>query len=187
MNDNVIRYDLWIEDALKSVIRRALVQTSEAGLPGEHHFYITFDTGVEGVQIPGYLHAQHPDEMTIVIQHQFDDLIVEEDLFAVTLRFQGKPERLVIPFEAVSGFADPSVNFGLQLKLVPVGEDGAELEDLEMEDGEELDETALANGAEVTALERAPSQDDGEAPATETDAPPAQSGEVIALDAFRKK
>ena len=182
-DDDVIRYDMWIEDALKSVIRRALEQTAERGLPGEHHFYITFDTQVDGVDIPGYLMAQHPEEMTIVLQHQFDDLTVDDLMFSVTLRFKGKPERLVIPFEAISGFADPSVNFGLQLKLVPVGEDGEEID----EDIESL--PPGLDGAEVTEFERneARDNDDSAAPETAETTPPPGGGEVIALDAFRKK
>ena len=115
MDDEALRYDLWIEEALRQVIHRALELTAAEGLRGDHHFYITFRTGNPGVVVPPYLRAQHPDEMTIVLQHQFESLTVDSEMFSVVLRFNGKPEKLEIPLEAVTSFADPSVNFGLQL------------------------------------------------------------------------
>jgi len=98
MDSDPFRYDAWIEEALRGVIRRSLAYASENGLPGEHHFYLTFRTEANGVEVPAYLKAEHAEEMTIILQHQFEELIVNEDAFWVTLRFNGKPERLRIPF-----------------------------------------------------------------------------------------
>ena len=95
-----------------------LQHTAEHGLSGGHHFYLTFTTGADGVELAPDLRAKYPDEMTIVLQHQFWDLTVENDRFGVTLKFRGQPARIVIPFAAISAFGDPSVNFGLQLKTI---------------------------------------------------------------------
>jgi hypothetical protein len=113
-----LAYDVWIDEALRSVIKRALRHVAEHGLPGQHHFYITFHTGAPGVEMAAELSARYPKEMTIVLQHQFWDLDVGEDAFSVTLKFQGRTNRLHIPFAAISGFGDPSVNFGVQLRAV---------------------------------------------------------------------
>jgi hypothetical protein len=131
MNDMPdIRYDLLVEKALRGVIRSALQQVALNGLPGNHHFYITFDTHVEGVEIPPYLREQYKDEMTIVLQHQYYGLEVDEDKMAVTLSFNAKHERLVVPFAAVTTFADPAVNFALQLQTMS-------MDDGEDDDGDE--------------------------------------------------
>jgi hypothetical protein len=114
MADEPLRYDRMVEGALRGVVRDALAEAAKRGLPGEHHFYITFRSKAPGVAIPSYLAAQFPEEMTIVLQHQFWDLAVDDSGFGVTLAFKGKNERLTIPFRAVTGFADPSVNFGLK-------------------------------------------------------------------------
>ncbi|MDA1090391.1 MAG: ClpXP protease specificity-enhancing factor SspB [Proteobacteria bacterium] len=168
MDQDPFQYDTWIEEALKSVIRRSLNYAAENGLPGEHHFFLSYRTDVEGVEMPGYLKAEHPEEMSIVLQHQFDELIVNEDAVWVTLKFRGKPERLRIPFAAMVSFADPSVNFGLQLKMSSEPEDGMELGALSARnfDTDTTDDDA----------------DDRAAPAVGH-----ATGEVIALDAFRKK
>ncbi|MBT3306783.1 MAG: hypothetical protein HN377_09910 [Alphaproteobacteria bacterium] len=163
MDSDPFRYDSWIEEALRSVIRRSLTYASENGLPGEHHFFLTFRTDAAGVEIPGYLKSEHGEEMTIILQHQFEELIVNEDAVWVTLRFNGTPERLRIPFDAMVSFADPSVNFGLQMKMPN-----------ELEDDEAQDPPAAMNAD------------------SDMDAPPAAkrpkgTGEVIALDSFRKK
>ncbi len=164
MEYDPLRYDTWIEDALRGVIRRALAYAADNGLPGEHHFYITYRTDGEGVETPGYLKAEHPDEMTIVLQHQFENLVVNQDAFWVTLRFNGKPERLRVPFNAVLSFADPSVNFGLQLKMA-AGSDG---------------EIELESVAGQKYGREAPEQDARPAVAKGT-------SKIIALDSFRKK
>ena len=180
MEETPLRYDVWVEEALRGVIRRALAWVSENGLPGDHHFYITFETGARGVEIPDFLHTEYPEEMTIVIQHRFRDLTVADDAFDVTLTFKGVGEPLHIPFEAVTAFADPAVNFGLQLK---VAEASNEEDDtgLNFAAGESLQE-------EPAGPSKAPGPDAEEpAEAQEQDVEEKKSGEVITLDAFRKK
>ncbi|MDX1426062.1 MAG: ClpXP protease specificity-enhancing factor SspB [Kiloniellales bacterium] len=114
MGEDGLRYDAMVDGALRSVVRRALGYAAERGLPGDHHFYISFQTTHPGVDIPAQLRERYPNEMTIVLQHQFWGLDVGEESFGVTLSFSDVPERLTIPFAAISAFADPSVRFGLQ-------------------------------------------------------------------------
>src|SRR6202789_3585154 len=109
-----IRYDVLARDALRGVLRRVLADAAEHGLPGEHHFFITFLSTAEGVKLSPRLLAQYPEEMTVILQHQFWDLVVTEDRFEVGLSFGGIPERLVVPFNSIKSFFDPSVQFGLQ-------------------------------------------------------------------------
>lgn len=111
---DLIRYDLLVQDALKGVVRKVLIDAGKDGLPGEHHFYISFQTDYPGVRLSNRLREKYPQEMTIVLQHQFWDLNVTEHTFEVGLSFSGIPERLLIPFEALTGFFDPSVQFGLK-------------------------------------------------------------------------
>jgi hypothetical protein len=111
-----IRYDVLARDALRGVLRRVLTDAAEHGLPGEHHFFITFLSTAEGVKLSPRLLAQYPEEMTVILQHQFWDLAVTEDRFEVGLSFGGIPERLVIPFNSIKSFFDPSVQFGLQFE-----------------------------------------------------------------------
>jgi uncharacterized protein len=162
-----IRYDVLARDALRSVLRRVLADAAEHGLPGDHHFFITFVSTAEGVKLSPRLLAQYPEEMTIILQHQFWDLVVSEDRFEVGLSFGGIPERLVVPFSAIKSFFDPSVQFGLQFET----SDGVPSAD---------EEPAAASPA-TSALP---------APATESeDAPekPGEGAEVVRLDRFRKK
>jgi hypothetical protein len=114
MSEEGLRYDSMVENALRGVVRRALAYAAERGLPGDHHFYISFRTTHPGVDIPAALRARYPEEMTIVLQHQFWGLDVGEEAFGVTLSFSDVPERLTVPFAAITAFADPSVRFGLQ-------------------------------------------------------------------------
>jgi hypothetical protein len=160
MAEESLRYDKMVEDALRGVVRDALVQTAEHGLFGDHHFYITFRTRSAGVNLPDHIMARHPEEMTIVLQHQFWGLEVTDEWFAVTLSFSGVSERLHIPFAAVTGFADPSAKFGLQFQV----------ED-ELDDEEDEAEEPVAMDSEPQAQEPVP----------------AEGAKVIALDAFRKK
>src|ERR1700751_5696851 len=111
-----IRYDVLARDALRGVLRRVLADAAEHGLPGDHHFFITFLSTAEGVKLSSRLLAQYPDEMTIILQHQFWDLVVDGDRFEVGLSCGGIPERLVVPFAAIKSFFDPSVQFGLQFE-----------------------------------------------------------------------
>lgn len=161
MADDLFRYDLMVETALRGVVRDALRRAAERGLPGNHHFYITFKTRAPGVHIPAYLVERYPDEMTIVLQFQFWDLEILEDQFSVTLSFNDVREPLTIPFEALTGFADPSVQFGLQFQQTangdaPSGDDDPGGDAAPDEDGEATDDTG-------------------------------GSGEVVSLDQFRKK
>ena len=154
-----LNYELLVEDSLRLVVRAALQITELSGLPGETHFYIAFKTDFEGVEIDDALRAQHPDTITIVLQHQFADLEVRDDSFSVTLFFGGKPSTMKVPFAAVTSFNDPSVGFGLQF--------GAG------EDGEDEDLSASVHGQD-------------EADPTADLAEPAGSAEVVSLDSFRK-
>src|SRR3954447_18896979 len=114
MAEDFIRYDILTQDAMRGVIRTVLKDTAIRGLPGEHHFFITFDTRLPGVKLSPRVRAQHPEQMTIVLQHQFWDLVVTDDGFEVGLSFGGVREKLVVPFSAVTGFADPAVKFAMQ-------------------------------------------------------------------------
>ena len=116
MATDLIRYDLLVQDALRSVVRKVLADTARAGLPGEHHFNIAFKTQAPGVVVPPTLKSRFPDEMSIILQHEFFELIVTPEAFEVTLNFSRRPERLTVPFNAITGFTDPSVPFGFKLE-----------------------------------------------------------------------
>jgi hypothetical protein len=113
MNDR-FHYDALVDDALRSVVRRVLTRVAEKGLPGSHHFYISFRSTDPGVELPEYLRAKYPEEMTIVLQHQYWDLVIGEESFEVTVSFNKQQEHIKVPFAALSAFVDPSVRFGLQ-------------------------------------------------------------------------
>ena len=117
MAQDLFDYPGMVETALRGVVREALARTAREGLRGAHHFYLSFRTGAPGVAIADYLQAKYPEEMTIVLQHQFWGLDVREQDFSVTLSFHNQPEQLTIPFAAVVSFADPSVNFALQFDI----------------------------------------------------------------------
>ncbi len=121
MSTDLIRYDLLVQDALRSVVRKVLTNTARDGVPGEHHYYVSFLTHAAGVRISNRLRDKYPEEMTIVLQHQFWDLGVTEYAFEVGLAFGGIPERLLVPFDAVSAFYDPSVQFGLKFEVAGGG------------------------------------------------------------------
>ena len=121
-----IRYDLLTQQALRGVVRSVLADVAKKGLPGDHHFYISFNTEADGVRMSERLRAQYPQEMTIILQHQFWDLTVSEQAFEVGLSFGGVMERLSVPFDAISGFFDPSVQFGLQFEEVTEGQASAQ-------------------------------------------------------------
>ena len=118
-----IDYDTLMQDAMRGVVRTVLTQAAKAGLPGDHHFYVSFDTGASGVMLSKRLKDKYPHEMTIVLQHRFWDLSVGEDGFEVKLTFDGIPERLVVPFGAIKVFFDPSVRYGLQFEDPGLGPD----------------------------------------------------------------
>lgn len=183
-----LRYDRLVEDALRSVVRRALLEVAASGLPGDHHFYLTFHTQDPGVSLSPQLRAQYPKEMTIVLQHQFWGLEVTEDNFTVKLSFGGVRETLVIPFQSVVSFADPSVKFGLQFETTVEGE-GEEGEFSEADAEERSPALPRANvpakAKDLNDLPKSAGKDaDG---AAEGDKPAGKGAEVVALDAFRKK
>lgn len=126
MSVDLIRYDLLVQDALRGVVRRVLTDVARDGLPGDHHLYVSFDTTAPGVRLSPRLKERYPEEMTIVLQHQFWDLILTEEFFEVGLSFNGIPERLHIPFASLKGFFDPSVKFGLQFEPMPMDEEADE-------------------------------------------------------------
>src|ERR1700712_2139300 len=169
-----IRYDVLARDALRGVLRRVLSDAAEHGLPGEHHFFITFLSTAEGVKLSPRLLAQYPEEMTVILQHQFWDLVVTEDRFEVGLSFGGIPERLVVPFNSIKSFFDPSVQFGLQF--------------------DPSDPAAEASPANLPAVPvPSPAASAAPAPASapmekqEEKAKPSEGAEVVRLDRFRKK
>lgn len=152
MNDDQhigVNYELLVEDALRTVVRASLSIAERAGLPGETHFYISFATTFPGVEIDAQLLADHPETITIVIQHQYEDLIVEQDKFHITLFFGGKPSPMTVPFAAVTSFNDPSVGFGLQFGLS--SEELEMLEDEQDADGDTAPEEQVT--AEVVSLD----------------------------------
>lgn len=125
-SEQTIDYETLAQDAMRGVVRTVLTKTAKSGLPGDHHFYISFDTDAPGVSLSKRLREKYPREMTIVLQHRFWDLIVTEDRFEVKLTFDGIPERLVVPFEAIKVFFDPSVRYGLQFEDPDTGPDASE-------------------------------------------------------------
>ncbi|ABA05606.1 Protein of unknown function DUF1321 [Nitrobacter winogradskyi Nb-255] len=177
-----IRYDLLTSDAMRGVLRRVLTDAAERGLPGEHHFFITFKSKADGVTISPRLLTQYPEEMTIILQHQFWDLIVTEDHFEVGLSFGGVPERLVVPFSAIKSFFDPSVQFGLQFEPAETGE--AQAEKAETEETS-TSEPSTAPSPTALAVPADPSQP--AAAESENKPKPGQGAEVVRLDRFRKK
>jgi hypothetical protein len=168
-----IRYDVLARDALRGVLRRVLTDAAAHGLPGEHHFFITFLSKAEGVKLSPRLLAQYPDEMTVILQHQFWDLVVTDDRFEVGLSFGGIPERLVVPFHAIKSFFDPSVQFGLQF----------EPSDAAAETGApKLPAASAPTAVSPPATSPAATTDEPEPPAA-----PSVGAEVVRLDRFRKK
>lgn len=176
-DEDYIDYATMIDEAMRGVVRQTLKKVEKHGLPGAHHFFISFDTGFPGVEISDALHAKYPDEMTIVMQHQFSSLKVEEEKFSVTLSFNNIPTRLVVPFNALTAFADPSIKFGLQFHLSDDDEDDDIIEALPFEDEEPTPAKKPAAKRGRKKAEDAGGDDDK----------PKGGAEVISLDSFRKK
>ncbi|HEX9167527.1 MAG TPA: ClpXP protease specificity-enhancing factor SspB [Roseiarcus sp.] len=184
MATDLIRYDLLVQDALRSVVRKVLADAARAGLIGDHHFNIAFKTQAPGVVVPPAVKSRFPDEMSIILQHEFWDLVVTQDAFEVNLNFSRKPERLVVPFDSITGFTDPSVPFGF--KLEPrVAEPAAA-------------RAPAAAGTRESAPSPAPAKiapgkpSPGPAPLksgqrAEKSAEPVGETKVVSIDAFRKK
>lgn len=184
MSEDLIRYDILVQDAMRDVVRRIITEVAKTGLPGEHHFYVTFDINHPGVRVSSRLREQYPQDMTIVLQHQFWDLSTTEHAFEVGLSFNNVPERLLVPYRAVKAFADPSVNFGLKFELAMA------------EEAEVTEMGELSQDDAPKPLPLPTSQDTGSDAGADPDARPdeaeegsekEQRGEVVSLDAFRKK
>jgi hypothetical protein len=193
MDITSLSYERMVEDALRGVLRQALKITEKQGLPGQHHFYITFDTTAPGVDIAASLKALHPNEMTIVLQHQFWDLQVHDDYFEITLSFNGVSQRLHIPFSAVTAFADPHAKFGLQFHVEFEERSGAD-EDAEAEN--DAVESPMNDMLPVDSSKVSQRLKGGRKPASTQGAPLSAveegedgepTGNVVTLDAFRKK
>ena len=157
-----LRYDKMVEDALRGVVREALREAAAEGLPGDHHFFVTFDTTHDGTVMPEWLRKEYPEQMTIVLQHQFWGLEIAEESFSVTLSFNNRQERLTVPIAAITAFADPAVKFVLQFEAT------------------ELEEGEAAKPVEKVAASAA--RKPSAAPAATNN-----GADVVTLDAFRKK
>jgi hypothetical protein len=164
MAEDLIRYDVLAQEALRGLVKKVLSEVAQTGLPGEHHFFITFDTRHPGVRISSRLKAQYPNEMTVVLQHQFWDLAVTDSAFEVGLSFKGVPEKLLVPFRAINSFVDPHASFGLKFDPPP-------------------ESAALPAEQAPVAVEAAKPA----APAALPAAAEAGAAAVVSLDAFRKK
>ena len=204
MAEDLIRYDIVIQDALRGAVRKILTEVVRIGLPGEHHFYIAFDTNAPGVRISPRLHERYPNEMTVVLQHQFWDLTVTDHAFEVGLSFGGIPEKLFVPFSSIKGFFDPSVQFALEFEPGKTAEELPE----ELVDAARDQERAEATLADI---DDTLSRDRGATAKTAADKPKSKktagnatdktgdkagdktgdddtaSADVVSLDAFRKK
>lgn len=163
LKDSLLPYEAWIQESLRHVVRAALGSVARDGLPGDHHFYLTFRTDHPEVELPARLRAQYPHEMTIVLQHQFDALETDQAGFSVTLYFGGVPARLRIPWGAITQFADPAVRFGLRFEPSVGRQD---------EPAEQVGEETLAE----TSAQAVDASEDADRPA-----------QVVSLDAFRKR
>jgi hypothetical protein len=196
---DLIRYDLLAQDALRGVVKKVLADVAARGLPGDHHFFVSFDTRAEGVKISERLHAKYPEELTIVLQHQFWDLIVHDDRFEVGVSFNGIPERLTVPFAAIKGFFDPSVQFGLQFELAteakPLERDSAQDTAASAATEPRPTSRSVPRGAASEPEETrpgttsVPSTRKTGLPVVDGPLPPPDKGgaEVVRLDKFRKK
>ena len=183
MADDHIRYDILAQEALRGVMRKVLAEVAKTGLPGNHHFFITFVTDAPGVRISSRLRERYPDQMTIVIQYQYWDLKVTDAGFEVGLSFSDIPEKLEIPFSAVRGFYDPSVNFELEFDVRVEEKPEAQVTELAPAPAPKAEKPAAAPAAPKPKAEKAEKKKptaeklaDGEKPAAE----------VVSLDAFRK-
>ena len=197
MSKDLIGYNTLVENGLRSVVREALRLVAAEGWPGTHHAYITFKTAAPGVEVPDFLSTRYPDELTIVLQHQFWGLEVEDDHFSVTLSFNKVGHRIVVPFAALTSYADPSIKFGLQFGQAqkPAGKAKAKRRQAPAAVPEEV--APKANGEKVVPDPEELSEESGEALAEGGDgASTEESGDVsteaggekvVALDQFRKK
>ena len=179
MGEDHIRYDILAQEALRGVMRKVLAEVARTGLPGNHHFFITFLTGAPGVRISSRLRERYPEQMTIVLQFQYWDLKVTDVGFEVGLSFSDVPEKLEIPFSAVRGFYDPSVNFELEFE---VKQD--EVAELPPETPAEKPERLVAKTPKKAETRKKADAKTPEAAEADT---AGKSADVVSLDAFRKK
>lgn len=205
-HEDLIRYDVMVQDALLGVVRKVLADAARNGLPGEHHFYITFRSQAPGVKMSNRLKEKHPEEMTIVLQHQFWDLLVTDHSLEVGLSFGGVPEKLFVPFDAMTGFYDPSVQFGLKFAADEAQADNDVVEDEPATVKDRLEAITEHEKATKKPRARKDKSASSDAPAAETaktdeaastdassdtppdDTPPSGGGaQVVSLEAFRKK
>ena len=184
-----LSYERMVEDALRGVLRQALKITQSQGLPGSHHFYVTFDTTHPEVRMADSLRAMHPSEMTIVLQHQFWDLQVEDESFDITLSFSGVRQHLHVPFSAVTAFADPHAKFGLQFHVEFEDEDTSDMDEDEFDDDDEFEMPPVDNAVVTQRLkaDRRRTEDASEDAMPDQPLEDDDAGKVVTLDAFRKK
>ncbi|MFZ0730151.1 MAG: ClpXP protease specificity-enhancing factor SspB [Methylovirgula sp.] len=189
MASDLIRYDLLVQDALRAVMRKVLSDVAREGLPGEHHFFITFRTRAPGVRLSNRMREQYPAEMTVILQHQFWDLTVGDQAFEVGLSFHGKSETLLIPFDAVTGFFDPSVEFGLKFELA--GEAAEPAPEALPQAAEHAPGRAKpkprGSGSEPAEIGPAAAKDEGAKPAKSPAPNHVDQAKVISIETFRKK
>lgn len=184
MATDLIRYDLLVQEALRSVVRKVLADTARNGLVGDHHFNITFKTQAPGVVVPASVKQRFPDEVSIILQHEFWDLVVAHDAFEVSLHFSRKPERLTVPFDSITGFTDPSVPFGF--KLEPRVSEAAGRASTAEEEEKGTRSSAPAKPTQVKpSAERASALKSARDAGKPTE--PAGETKVVSIDAFRKK
>jgi hypothetical protein len=182
MADDHIRYDILAQEALRGVMRKVLSEVARAGLPGNHHFFITFLTGAPGVRISSRLRERYPEQMTIVVQFQYWDLKVSDTGFEIGLSFSDVPEKLEVPFSAVRGFYDPSVNYELEFDVKT--EETVSSEDETVGDAPAI---AIVSEKKAEAKETKKKAAEAEKSDKTADAAPAKGADVVSLDAFRKK
>jgi hypothetical protein len=183
MSEDLMRYDVLAQHALRGVVRLALLRVERDGLPGEHHFFIAFDTRFEGVQMSDRLLQRYKDEMTIVIQHQYWHLRITEEHFEIELSFDNIPEKLSIPFAAIKGFFDPSVQFGLQFETSAANTENTPQDNAVADNEQTEDAPASKTKAKKPAKsKKKSSSSDNSAPDASND-----DSKVVSLDAFRKK
>ena len=182
MTESYIDYDAKVQDALRSVVKTVLKDAERDGLQGDHHFYVAFKTQADGVDIPAHLASRFPDEMTIVLQHKFWGLAVHDDRFEIGLSFNQKPEHLIVPFDAIVGFVDPSVQFALQFHDENDGSEAEHAANPEVLQSNDIssDDGGMFIVDDTEALEKVAAE-----PAATGNATPQDN--VVTLDAFRKK
>ncbi len=191
MSEDHIRYDILVQEALRNVVRKVMGEVAKTGLPGDHHFFISFITKAPGVRISERLLEQYEKEMTIVIQNQYWDFKVSETGFEIGLSFDGQSELLEIPFSAVKGFFDPSVQFGLQFDVAGEGKAAASADNSDTKKPDETD----ASIEQIKPTKAKKTKKDAKAKTAkqkisdkETEKQDKDDGDkVVSLDSFRKK